>query len=113
MLVGGLVVLLFVSVLQLALFQHVRNTCVDAAAEGARYAAQLGRGTQDGARRTTELLRASLSAAYAQDVTAERVDADGLALVRVTVRAPLPVVGLLGPGGVLEVHGHAPVEELP
>lgn len=96
--------------LQLALFQHVRNTCVDAAAEGARYAAQIGRTPQDGAQRATELLRASLSSAYSRDVTAQEVDRGGLALVRVTVRAPLPVVGLLGPGGVLEVDGHAPVE---
>lgn len=107
---GGLVVVLFASVLQLALVQHVRNTCVDAAAEGARYAAQVGRTTADGAERTSDLLRASLAARYAQDVTARRVDVAGLDVVEVTVRAPLPVVGLLGPGGVLELAGHAPVE---
>lgn len=110
MLVGGLVVVLFMSVLQLAIAQHVRNTCIDAAAEGARYGAHAGRTTADGAARTAVLLRASLSDAYARDVTARRVEVDGLALVRVTVRAPLPLVGLLGPGGTLEVDGHAPVE---
>lgn len=102
--------MLFASVLQVALVQHVRNTCVDAAAEGARYAARVGRTTEDGAARTVELLRATLSERYAQDVTARRVDLDGLALVEVTVRVPLPVVGLLGPGGVMELDGHAPVE---
>ncbi|WP_306298850.1 TadE/TadG family type IV pilus assembly protein, partial [Cellulomonas iranensis] len=50
-LVGGLVVVLFVAVVQLALVQHVRNTCVDAAAEGARYAAHVGRAPADGAAR--------------------------------------------------------------
>ena len=109
-LVGGLVVVLFASVLQLALVQHVRNTCVDAAAEGARYAAQVGRTPADGAARTADLLRASLAAGYAQDVTSRRVDAAGLDLIEVTVRVPLPVVGLLGPGGVMELDGHAPVE---
>ncbi|MBO0900955.1 pilus assembly protein [Cellulomonas sp. zg-ZUI222] len=109
-LVGGLVVVLFASVLQLALVQHVRNTCVDAAAEGARYAAQVGRTPAEGAARTTELLRASLAERYAQDVTARRVDAAGLELVEVSVRVPLPVVGLLGPGGVMRLDGHAPVE---
>lgn len=109
-LVGGLVVVLFASVLQLALVQHVRNTCVDAAAEGARYAAQVGRSPADGAARTAALLRASLAPGYAQDVTAHRVVAGGLDLVEVTVRVPLPVVGLLGPGGVMELDGHAPVE---
>lgn len=96
--------------LQLALVQHVRNTCVDAAAEGARYAAQLGRSPSDGAARAADLLRASLAASYAQDVTSRQVTVDGLTLVRVTVRVPLPVVGLLGPGGVMELDGHAPVE---
>ena len=110
MLVGGLVVVLFASVLQVALVQHVRNTCVDAAAEGARYAARVGRTPEEGAGRTVELLRATLSERYAQDVTARRVDTGGLALVEVTVRVPLPVVGLLGPGGVMELDGHAPVE---
>ncbi|WP_243738026.1 TadE/TadG family type IV pilus assembly protein [Cellulomonas shaoxiangyii] len=109
-LVGGLVVVLFMAVLQLAIVQHVRATCIDAAAEGARYGAHLGREPGDAAARTVALLRASLSDAYARDVSAHRVDADGLALVRVTVRAPLPLVGLLGPAGTLEVDGHAPVE---
>lgn len=109
-LVGGLLVVMFVAVVQLALVQHVRNTCIDAAAEGARYAAQVGRDPSDGAARTVELLRQSLAPSYAQDVTARQVDAGGLALVEVTVRAPVPLVGLLGPGGVLELQGHAPVE---
>lgn len=109
-LVGSLVVVLFASVLQVALVQHVRNTCVDAAAEGARYAAQVGRTPADGAARTADLLRASLAERYAQDVAARRIDAAGLALVQVTVRVPLPVVGLLGPGGVMTLDGHAPVE---
>lgn len=104
-------VVLFMSVLQLAIVQHVRNTCIDAAAEGARYGAHVGRGPADGAARTVALLRSSLSPAYAQDVSARQVDADGLALVEVTVRAPLPLVGLLGPSGTLEVDGHAPVED--
>lgn len=103
-------VVLFASVLQLALVQHVRNTSVDAAAEGARYAALVGRTPAEGAQRTADLLRSSLAERYAQDVTARRVDAGGLDLVEVTVRVPLPVVGLLGPGGVMELDGHAPVE---
>ncbi len=111
MLVGGLVVVLFMSVLQLAIVQHVRNTCIDAAAEGARYGAHAGRTAADGAARTVTLLRSSLAESYGHDVTARRVDVDGLALVRVTVRAPLPLVGLLGPAGTLEVDGHAPVED--
>ena len=42
---------------------------------------------------------------------AERTTVDGLDVVRVTVSAPLPVLGLLGPGGVLTVEGHALQED--
>jgi hypothetical protein len=35
---------------------------------------------------------------------------DGVAVVEVRVRAPLPVIGLLGVGGQLTVTGHGLVE---
>lgn len=109
-LVGGLLVLLFVAVVQLALALHVRNVLIDSAAQGARYAALAGHEPQDGAARTRELVTDELSASYAADVTARRADVDGVPLVDVRVSAPLPLVGLLGPAGHLVVHGHAPVE---
>jgi hypothetical protein len=109
-LVGTLVVVLVVAVVQLALVLHVRNTLVDAAAQGARFAAAAGRDPADGVARTRELAAAELSPAYAGDVTAARVVAGGVALVEVTVRAPTPVVGLVGPAGTLVVRGHALVE---
>jgi hypothetical protein len=103
---------LFAAVLQLAIAQHVRNTLVDCAAEGARYAALAGHVPSDGAERTRMLVEQALSAAYAGDVTAVRTTVDGVDVVDVTVSSPLPVVGLLGPGGRLTVHGHA-LEENP
>ena len=109
-LVGGLVALVFAGVLQLTLAQHVRNTLVDCAAEGARYAALADRTSQDGVGRTRQLIAAALSSAYAQDVTARRAVIDGLDVVEVTVVAPLPVAGLVGPAGSLTVAGHALVE---
>lgn len=108
-LVGGLVVVLFAAVLQLALAVHVRNTLVDCAGEGARFAAQQGHTVQDGAVRAAELIEVSLSPAYAQQVLAQERTVDGLDLVEVTVTAPLPVVGLLGPTD-LTVTGHALME---
>jgi hypothetical protein len=45
-------------------------------------------------------------------VTAGSTVVDGAAVAEVTVRTPLPVVGLLGPGGTLTVRGHA-LEEAP
>lgn len=106
MLVSALLTLLFVGVLQLALALHVRNTVVDAAGEGARYGALLGRGPADAEERTRELIRASLNDSLAQDVSARTEVLDGVQTVVVTVRAPLPVVGLAGPR-TLTLDGHA------
>jgi hypothetical protein len=97
-------------VVQLTLVLHVRNTLVDCAAQGARYAAAAGREPADGVARTAELATAELSGAYARDVTAGRAHLGDVDVVEVTVRAPMPVVGFLGPGGILVVRGHAMVE---
>jgi Flp pilus assembly pilin Flp len=109
-LVGGLVTLVFAGVLQLTLAQHVRNTLVDCAAEGARYGALADHAADDGVERTRMLVDAALSPAYARDVTARRVVVDGVDVVEVRVVAPLPVAGLLGPAGSLTVVGHALAE---
>lgn len=106
-LVGGLLTLLFAAVLQLTLALHVRNTLVDCAAEGARYAALADRTPQDGEARTRELITQSLAPGYAEDITAREVVVDGVPLVEVVVVAPLPVAGLLGPSGTLTVTGRA------
>ena len=39
------------------------------------------------------------------------VTVQGLRTLEVTVRAPLPVIGLIGPQGMLEVTGHAAVQQ--
>lgn len=109
-LVGALVTVLLVAVLQLALALHVRTTLVDCAAEGARYGALLGSGPEAGAQRTRDLVTSALSADYAGNVTARLTSLDGAALVEVAVRAPLPVLGLLGPSGVVAVSGRAYAE---
>lgn len=111
-LVGALTTVVFMAVIQLALALHVRSTLVDCAAEGARYGALADRTPADGAERARQLIRMSLADTYAGDVTAVPVHVDGLDLVRVQVTAPLPVVGLLGPGGRLTVDAHA-LEEAP
>ncbi len=109
-LVGGLITVLLVAVVQLTLVLHVRNVLIDCAAQGARYAAAAGRAPSDGVGRTVDLASTELSGSYARDVTAVRTRLGGVDVVEVTVRAPLPVVGLLGPGGTLVVRGHAMVE---
>ncbi len=109
-LVAPLITLLFVTVAQLALVVHVRATLVDCAAEGARAAALTGGSGASGVRRTQELISADLSPAYAGDVSARRQVVDGVDTAVVRVRAPMPVIGLLGGGRVIVVEGHAAVE---
>lgn len=109
-LVSVLVVTLLLGVLQLTLALHVRNTVIDAAGEGARYGALEGSSPQAGVARTRELITAALHPRYGQDVSAQVVDRDGLELLEVTVRAPVPVLGLLGPAGTMTANGRAVLE---
>jgi TadE-like protein len=110
-LVGALITLVFVSVVQLAVVQHVRNTLIDCAEEGARYGALADEDPQAGVDRARALITADLSARYAADVEADRVRIDGLDTVEIRVRAPLPVVGFFGSGRALHVSGHAVAEQ--
>ena len=108
--VGVLLTVLALAVVQLALALHVRNTLLDAAAEGARYAALAGSSDDAGVMRTKELISAAVSAEYARDVSAGRTSIAGVPAIQVTVRATLPVVGLLGLERGMEVSGHAAFE---
>lgn len=110
--VSGLVVALALGLAQLALALHVRNTVTDAAAEGARFGALADRTPEDGAARASELITTAIGPAYAADVTAASTTRLGHAAIVVSVVAPLPVIGLLGPAATLEVEGHAAIEVL-
>ncbi|RHA39539.1 TadE family protein [Cellulomonas rhizosphaerae] len=109
-LIGALVTVLFVAIVQLTLVLHVRNTLIDSASEGARYGALAGNDTGDAVARTRLLVDSALSSRFADDVSARRVERDGLALVEVDVTAPLPVIGFVGAVGSMTVHGHALAE---
>ena len=94
--------------MQLAVATHVRNTLVAAAAEGARVAGQADRTLHDGEARTRDLIATSLPGGFADSVRATyRRAPDGTSMVEMTVTAPLPVVGLVGPSGDLTVAAHA------
>lgn len=110
--VGVLLTVLALAVVQLALALHVRNTLLDAASEGARYAALAGSTPGEGIGRAKDLIGTAISPEYAQDVTSSRMSMGGLPGIRVTVRATLPVIGLLGLERGLEVSGHAAVETI-
>ena len=110
--VGALLTILTVAVLQLGLALLIRNTLIDAAAEGAHVAALADNTLGDGRQRTRELIGSALGDGYANDVSATYGTYRGTSAVIVTVHAPLPLAGLLGPSRGLEVSGHAPVESL-
>jgi Flp pilus assembly protein TadG len=111
-LVGALLTVLTLSVIQLGLALLIRNTVLDAAAEGARYAALADNGLDDGVQRTRDLITAALGAAYADDIAASYEQHLGTSATVITVRTPLPLIGLLGLEQGMEVQGHAAVESL-
>ena len=103
---------IFLGILQIALVLLVRNTLASAASEGARYAATLDRGPDDGVARTRDQIDGAISGRFARDVSARTANVDGAEGVEVTVRAVVPALGIGGPGIALEVTGRA-VEEQP
>lgn len=111
-LVGVLLTCLALAVLQLALALHIRNTALDAAAEGARYGALADNEPADAVQRTADLIATAIGPGYATDVTVREGEWMGVPSVIVTVRTTLPLVGLLGPDRALEVEGHAARETL-
>jgi Flp pilus assembly pilin Flp len=106
-LVGGLLTVIFLAVIQLTLVLHVRNTLIDAASSGARYGTLADRSPGDARHRTDSLIGTALGEGFDREVTVG-VSGDGeVSRVEVVVRAPLPLIGLIGPAGALEVRGHA------
>ena len=111
-LVGAMLTVLTLSVIQLGLALHIRNTVLDAASEGARFGALADNELADGVARTKDLITTALGAGYAADVSATRGSYLGHPAAIVTVRTPLPLIGLVGIENGLEVAGHAAIETL-
>jgi len=109
-LVSVLVSVLFLAVFQVGLALYVRNTLISCASEGARFGARADANPGAGAARTRELIGASLSARFAQQVSAEVGEAGGVQVVAVRVRAPLPVLGPFGPDSGFDLVGRAFLE---
>lgn|SRR5687767_13369741 len=108
--VSILVVVLFLSVFQLGLALHTRNTLISCASEGARLGARADAVPGQGVSRTQALISQSLSPRYARRVTTREAVVEGVRVVEVRVVAPVPVIGLLGPDDRLDVVGRAFVE---
>jgi hypothetical protein len=108
--VGGLLTALALAVVQLALVLHVRNVLIDAAASGARYGTLADRTPADARQRTADLITGEVGAQYAARITVGQSETYGVRTLEVRVVAPIPVVGLIGPAGTMEVAGHAPLQ---
>ncbi|WP_328698719.1 TadE family protein [Brevibacterium rongguiense] len=113
-LTGALLALVFAGVLQFGLALHVRNTVTDAAVAGARQAALADQSPEDAMRLTGDLITAGVGAGYARNITVRRESAapepPGTAtLMIIHVRAPVPVLGLLGPA-TWDISARAPAE---
>lgn len=110
--VASLLTVLVLALVQLCLALFVRNTLLDAAAEGARIAALADSSLEDGVQRTRQLVGDTLGRGYGVEVQADYETRLGVTATAVTVRARLPVIGLLGVEGGIEVSGHAAMETL-
>ena len=111
-LIGALLTLFFLAIVQLTLVLHVRNTLIDAAASGARYGTLADRNDGDAKERTVQLITAALNSDFARDVGTSESTFQGIRTLEVTVRAPLPVIGFIGPRALLEVKGHAAIQRV-
>lgn len=106
--VAGLVLVLGMGVIQLGLLVYVRNTLIACAAEGARLGARADALDGEAAARTRALITDTLDVRYAESVSAARTRTPaGVGVVEVTVVAPVPVIGLIGPAGTMSVTGRA------
>lgn len=105
--VSGLVVFVFLAVMQVGLALHVRNTLTLAASEGARAGARLDASPQMGVARAREVVTGSLSARFARDISASTASVNGVEVVVVTIRSPIPVIGPIGPERGFTVTGRA------
>jgi Flp pilus assembly protein TadG len=112
-LVTMLLLALTFGVLQVGVVFYVRNTALDAAAEGARWAAFAGNTPADGVARARQVLTASLGSEYAGDISASESGQQGAGISTVTVVTPLPVIGTFGPPEGLRVDAHAVLEPVP
>ncbi|GAA3321269.1 hypothetical protein GCM10017711_00520 [Paeniglutamicibacter sulfureus] len=105
--VSALLIAVFLAILQLTLALHVRNTLMDAAAAGARYGTLADRGPGDGVGRTQDIIRGALSDRFASNVQANAISIGGTPGVRITVRAGIPLIGMIPFAGEFVVHGES------
>ena len=110
--VAALLLFVVLAVLQIAIALYVRNTLIASASEGARFGARADAAPGDGVDRATALIASALNPSFATDISAQTTTTrEGVRVVVVTVVAPLPLIGPIGPGDGFNVQGRAFSEE--
>jgi Flp pilus assembly protein TadG len=110
-LVGIMVIMLFMSIMQVGLYLHMRNVVVASLAEGAREAANADRSCDDGVARAHDLVRDAIGPTVADGLTFDvpaggcEVTANGVVLVQVRAHGPLPL--LFPPVGSVSMNATA------
>ncbi|GAA1936514.1 pilus assembly protein [Microbacterium aoyamense] len=110
LLVGIVLTFLTLGVLQFGFALYVRNVVHDAAVEGAYVAALADTTPAAGVDRTREIVARAVGAQYTTDIAVRETTTVGGPTIELSVRATLPLVGLFGVPGTLEVTAHAPAE---
>ncbi|MGP9488932.1 TadE family protein [Glutamicibacter sp. 287] len=105
--ITSLLIVITLTLIQLTLVLHVRNTLTDAAANGAHYGALANRTPSDAGGRTRLLIAESLHSGFAQNVQVSTSAVGDSQLVSVTVSTRVPLIGLLPNGWNLNVRGEA------
>ncbi len=102
---------LFLGVMQVGLYLHLRNVVVASLAEGAREAANADRDCADGIARAHDLVAGAVGRTVADGLTfdvpeggCEETD-DGVVLVRIRAHGPLPL--LFPPVGAVAMNATA------
>lgn len=105
--VTTLLVVIAMTLVQLALVLHVRNTLIDAASNGSHYGALANRSAGDAQGRTRTLITESLHGGFARDIAVSTTRVGDSQLVTVSVSTRVPLIGLLPNGWDLHVEGEA------
>lgn len=109
-LVSILLTALTLAVLQLGLAMYVRGVVRDAAVEAAFHAALADTSAAEAEARAREIVTRALGGDIVDIAHITRGSLDGVDTVSVTLRATLPLVGLLGLPQGTEATAHAPAE---
>lgn len=93
--ISALVLGLFLSLLQLAVFLHARNMAHDAASHAARYAALADVSAAEGERRAAEIARSSIGDGAHPRTSLTVLNEPGGERVTVSVEVSIPLLGLV------------------